>query len=574
MNAPVPGRIRTIEHLVARGAIAPDQARIVLAQQQHLEQYAGNHRRVGELLLDNAFVTRDTLREALGDLGGGLTGDLQTLLPKDICQRHHIVPVRRSGGKIFVEAAHHLSEETLREIGRAASAYCGEDLEVVVVAAPTQRIRQGLKQLSTFNGVGATLNDLAADPENGQLLKALVHEVFIEAVGAGASDCHFDWYPSMPERCFVSYRVDGVQTRMHLFPPRIMGAVLRTLKNQSGMDPVEARRDQDGRMDFVFENRRIDMRVVSAPMDGGEYITIRFLDRSNLREWKALYPFHPDITRELGNIVRVDGKESGVVLVTGPTGSGKTTTLYACMLAMPLYRLNVQTIEDPVEYDLPFVRQVQFNKAVYKSFADVLPSFLRSDPDVLVVGEMRDEDTAVAGLRYAEAGHLLMASLHANDEWQTYERFVNMMEPATRHIAIATFGQTIKVILNQTLERSLCPHCSEEAGPAAKRLAERWFGEEAASSARMASALGCEQCHEGFSGRICVPGAIFFNTSTEARSQVTRLLLDGKTLHEAWSINPDLARAYQRRDSLKPLIAAGAMDIHKALARVGAEVIR
>ena len=564
-------RPRTLDHLVALGAIAPDQARIVIAQQQHLEEHAGQHRRVGELLLDNAFVTREVLRGALGELGIGLTGDLQTLLPKDLCQRHQIVPLRRSEGKIYIEAARHLDAEVIAEIGLAAMAYCGEEVVVEVVAAPVQHVRKGLKRLSTFNGVGATLNDLVADPENGQLLKALIHEVFMEAAAAGASDCHFDWYQTMLERCFVSYRLDGVQTRMHLFPTRVMGAVLRTLKNQSGMDPVEARRYQDGRMDFVFENRRIDMRVLSNAMDGGEYMTIRFLDRSNLRGLRDLYPFHPDITRELGNIVRVDGKESGVLLVTGPTGSGKTTTLYAGMLAMPLYRLNVQTVEDPVEYDIPFVRQVQFNKKEYDSFADVLPALLRSDPDVLVVGEMRDEDTAVSGLRYAEAGHLLLSSLHANDAWQSYDRFVNMMSPATRHISVATFGQTIKGILNQTLERKLCPHCSCEAGEVAKQEAAKWFGADVARVARVATASGCEQCREGFSGRICVPEAIFFSNSTEARSQLTRLLLDGKTLYEAWSANPALARAYPRRETLKPLISAGVIDIHKALSRVGAE---
>lgn len=564
-------RPKTLDHLVALGAITQVQARIVIAQQQHLEEHAGQHRRVGELLLDNAFVTREVLRGALGKLGIGLTGDLQTLLPKDLCQRHQIVPLRRSEGKIYIEAARHLDAETISEIGFAATAYCGEEVAVEVVAAPVQHVRKGLKRLSTFNGVGTTLNDLVADPENGQLLKALIHEVFMEAAAAGASDCHFDWYHTMPERCWVSYRLDGVHTRMHLLPVRVMGAVLRTLKNQSGMDPVEASRHQDGRMDFVFESRRIDMRALSNAMDGGEYMTIRLLDRSNLRGLKDLYPFHPDITRELGNIVRVDGKESGVLLVTGPTGSGKTTTLYAAILAMPLYRLNVQTVEDPVEYDIPFVRQVQFIKGKYESFADVLPALLRSDPDVLGVGEMRDEDTAVSGLRYAEAGHLLLSSLHANDMWQSYDRFVNMMSPTTRHISVATFGQTIKGILNQTLERKLCPHCACEASDAVKQEATKWFGADVARVARVATEEGCEQCLEGFSGRICVPEAIFFSNSTEARSKLTRLLLDGKTLYEAWSANPALARAYPRRETLKPLIQAGVIDIHKALSRVGAE---
>lgn len=560
-----------LDWLVADNLITAEQRHLITQQQQHLDRVTGKHYLSGELLLEAGWVSKPALRKTLSKMGVGLTADLQSLLPRDLCHKYQVIPMRQSGSVVVIAAAVIISEAVIKDIEVEAGAFYGTPITIEVVAAAQAQINLGIRKLAgNKNGVVEAMRELDEDAENGFKLKDLVHELLMESVSMGASDAHFEYVGDRPARCFVSYRVDGVKKRMHLLPPKIMVSVLRTMKMNSGMDASDTRRFQDGRMDFQYQNRQIDMRMHSNAMSGGEYMVIRFLDRESLRSLHDLMPNHTEITAELRRLTSGKSKESGVLLVTGPTGSGKTTTLYAAIMGMDRHLLNVMTIEEPVEFDLPFVQQLAFNPTIYKSFAGLLPSVLRSDPDVVVLGELRDEETAVPALRFAESGHLMMSTLHANDAWQTYERFVNMMNPDTRHISIGIFAQTIKAVLNQTLLPNLCPHCSKPADAETLMLATRFFG-GAGQNARTANSDGCELCDSGFApGRVCLPEAIFFNTSTEARSKLSRLLLGGKNLYEALTAEPTLARTHTRQKTLIPLVSAGLVDIHTALNIVGA----
>jgi len=238
---------------------------------------------------------------------------------------------------------------------------------------------------------------------------------------------------------------------------------------------------------------------------------------------------------------------------------------------MPREVINVMTIEDPVEFAIPFVKQIPFNPRVYKSFADLMPSFLRSDPNTVIVGELRDEATAESALRIAETGHLVMATLHTNDALQTPERLFNMSAPGTRHIAVSTFANTIKGIVNQTLMPILCDECAVSPDQHTTDIAREWFG-AAADHARMAHAPGCPHCSGGFKpGRLVLPEAIFFDNSTNAKSLLSSLLLSGKSMSEILGIAPHLARFYSRQKGLVPLLQRGVVDINDALKIVGAQ---
>ena len=562
-----------LDALVKDRLLSLEQARLIGEQQRIAAN--GRSREIIELVLENGFVNKASISQTLSRMGAGLSAELQLLLPREMCHKYQIIPINRLevDGKsvLVIETAKTFSVSELQAIETEASKYCDGAVAIRVVAATQARMHEAIRKLAgKTNGVAEAIHQLELDPENGSKLKTMVNEVLMEAVSLRASDAHFDCLHDRAQQCFVSYRIDGVLRRMHLLPPRIMLSMLRTLKTQAEMDASDSRSFQDGRMDFNFQSRQIDMRVHSNAMSGGEYLVIRFLDRESLRSLDDLMPYHPDITRELAALSHSKLKESGLLLVTGPTGSGKTTTLYALIMAMPREEINVMTIEDPVEFAISFVKQIAFNNRIYKSFSELMPSLLRSDPNVVVVGELRDEATAESALSIAKSGHLVMATLHTNDALQTPERLFDMTSPQTRHTVIGPFANTVKGIVNQTLLPILCDHCAIPPDERTLELARKWFG-AASLGAAQACETGCSHCTNGFKpGRVVLPEAVFFDTSTEAKSQLSALLLSGKSLREALRLVPDLARVYPRQNTLIPLVQSGLVDIHDALKIVGA----
>ena len=532
-----------LDALVKDRLLSLEQARLIGEQQRIAAN--GRSREIIELVLENGFVNKASISQTLSRMGAGLSAELQLLLPREMCHKYQIIPINRLevDGKsvLVIETAKTFSVSELQAIETEASKYCDGAVAIRVVAATQARMHEAIRKLAgKTNGVAEAIHQLELDPENGSKLKTMVNEVLMEAVSLRASDAHFDCLHDRAQQCFVSYRIDGVLRRMHLLPPRIMLSMLRTLKTQAEMDASDSRSFQDGRMDFNFQSRQIDMRVHSNAMSGGEYLVIRFLDRESLRSLDDLMPYHPDITRELAALSHSKLKESGLLLVTGPTGSGKTTTLYALIMAMPREEINVMT------------------------------SLLRSDPNVVVVGELRDEATAESALSIAKSGHLVMATLHTNDALQTPERLFDMTSPQTRHTVIGPFANTVKGIVNQTLLPILCDHCAIPPDERTLELARKWFG-AASLGAAQACETGCSHCTNGFKpGRVVLPEAVFFDTSTEAKSQLSALLLSGKSLREALRLVPDLARVYPRQNTLIPLVQSGLVDIHDALKIVGA----
>jgi type IV pilus assembly protein PilB len=344
---------------------------------------------------------------------------------------------------------------------------------------------------------GEDETDLEADDGVSDApLVRLVNSILFQAAEDGASDVHFE---PQEDALVVRFRIDGVLQEMQRIPKRMMAGVTTRLKVLSKLDIAERRKPQDGRMSLnaAAAGRMLDVRVATLPTVEGESIVMRLLDKSKKPPTLVELGLSEEMQKRLAVIV---AKPTGALLVTGPTGSGKSTTLFASLNLINRPEINIITVEDPVEYRLPGVNQVQINNRAGMTFAAALRSILRSDPDVVMVGEIRDGETAKISIEAALTGHLVLSSLHTNDAPSALTRLNEMgVEPFLT-------GAAVSGVLAQRLARKLCSHCCEMYTPSADELiAARVAPDVAAASDGMAfyRKRGCPRCNQtGYRGRI------------------------------------------------------------------------
>ncbi len=323
---------------------------------------------------------------------------------------------------------------------------------------------------------------------DGSPVVNLVNYLIVQATRQGASDIHIE--PAQ-RHSLIRFRVDG-ELREILRPRRdLHPAVVSRIKVMSRLDIAEQRKSQDGRFNVLVDNREVDLRVSTLPTVLGEKVVMRILDR------KAV-TFHLDRlgvpANQLGKLKHVLRRPHGLALVTGPTGSGKTTTLYSCVETVKHSGANIVTVEDPVEYQLELVNQVQVNTARQMTFANVLRSILRQDPDIILVGEIRDAETAEVAIQAALTGHLVLSTLHTNDSVSSITRLMDMGIPAYK-ISAALVG-----VVAQRLVRKICPHCRTTYYPTVEQL--KLAGYVDAPKQQFARGQGCEACYDtGYAGR-------------------------------------------------------------------------
>jgi type IV pilus assembly protein PilB len=344
-------------------------------------------------------------------------------------------------------------------------------------------------------------DDADLDVEDGisdAPLVRLVNSIIFQAAEDGASDIHFE---PQEEALVVRFRVDGVLQEIQRIPKRLMNGVLTRLKVIAKLDIAERRRPQDGRMTLnaAAAGRRLDIRVATLPTVDGESIVMRLLDKSQRAPTLKELGLSDEMREELSNIIQ---RPSGALLVTGPTGSGKSTTLYAALTQINSPEINVITVEDPVEYRLTGINQVQINLRAGLTFATALRSILRSDPDVVMVGEIRDGETAKISIEAALTGHFVLSTLHTNDAPSVLTRLNEMgVEPFLT-------GAAVSAVLAQRLARKLCSHCCEMYTPEVDELLKaRVSPQVAAGSDGMVlyRKRGCPRCNQtGYKGRIGV----------------------------------------------------------------------
>ncbi len=419
-------------------------------------------------------------------------------LPKDGAQKFKAVPLFKIGQNLTVGMLDPQDVLALDEIRKISGM---ETVEPVLISErgfqrvidvfygaqdSLQALISAIERDQKIQKQGRSLTEIA---EEAPVIK-LVNAIFLEAMRLRASDIHIE-----PEEDYVRIRlrIDGVLRELIQMPKSIQSLVTSRVKILSTMDIAESRRPQDGRIQLELEDKQLDVRVSTFPTIHGENVVMRLLEKSSVLFGLKDIGFGE---KELKAFEQVIQRPYGIIFITGPTGSGKTTTLYSALTTISSMEKNIVTIEDPVEYELPLIRQTQVNPKANVTFSNGLRSILRQDPDVIMVGEIRDKETAEIAIQAALTGHLVFSTLHTNDATSALTRLIDMgVEPFL--IATSTIG-----ILAQRLVREICPKCKEEFKPPKELLKDLGLRVSAKSKDSFYKGKGCPACHQtGYLGR-------------------------------------------------------------------------
>ncbi len=407
-----------------------------------------------------------------------------------------------------------------------------------------------------------TLNEWLRDIDNGLLLNQFVRDMMAEALNMRTSDIHIlqDTGADIPN--WIKYRIDGDLVPMHLLPSDAMGRLSTVLKRDAGMNFGDRKTPQDGRFSFVWQGRSIDVRVAAGPQgQEGEKLTLRLLDRASLRNFDDLFKRHEVTKEKLMRILEPQVKgDGGLVLLSGPTGSGKTTTLYAMVQQIDRRRRHVLTIEDPIEYELRYATQWQVIPGRKGSeFADLIRASMRHDPDYIVVGEMRDGETVETALKAAESGHTVLTTIHADSAIQTLERLRSFVPGAKDRASTYTLAQQIRAVLNQRLIKILCQGCSQ-AIPVSEIMVETEMHTLRVDSnhiIRRHNPNGCDLCNRtGYLGRTLLLEVLLVEGNDDARNKVYQAM----TTNTSDVVRAEGVTLFSRSDNIRQLVAEGLID--------------
>jgi type IV pilus assembly protein PilB len=336
-------------------------------------------------------------------------------------------------------------------------------------------------------------DDLDADDVEAAPVIRLVNMLISEAIRSGTSDIHIE-----PEEkaVRVRYRIDGALKEMPGIPKKMQNAVICRIKIISELDIAERRKPQDGRFRMKLDQKTVDFRVSTVPTVNGEKVVMRLLDKGNLQLDLAKLGFEPE---SLAKFERAIKRPFGMIVVTGPTGSGKSTTLYSALSRINDPAKNIMTVEDPVEYQIKGINQIQTRPDIGMGFAEVLKSFLRQDPDIIMLGEIRDLETASIAIKAALTGHLVLSTLHTNDAPSSINRLVDMgIEPFL-------VGASLLLVVAQRLARKICPHCKQPYKPTADLLRQLGVDPEKGKNLVFYEGRGCAACNDtGYKGRVAL----------------------------------------------------------------------
>ena len=514
------------EELISKGLVTDDQVNIALIEQKK------SGKPLGAALVSLGFVTEGILRDALGEMLGRESVDLVSaipdekaieLFPKEVAIRFNVIPLNYDieENRLTIATADIYDLGVLDRI----RAMIGSRTEIVPLLAGESEISDAIDQ---FYGYELSVDGILHEIETGevdyaslnvegneysQTLVRLVDAILADAVKRGASDIHFE-----PEESFLRlrYRIDGVLRQIRSLHKDYWSAIAVRLKVISNMNIAETRAPQDGRISLVIGGHNIDFRVSAQPTTHGENFVLRVLDRA-----KGIVPLeklelHEDNLKAMKLMM---ARPEGIILVTGPTGSGKTTTLYSMLNYVKSVQVNIMTLEDPVEYPMDMIRQTSINEVVRMTFANGIRSIMRQDPDIILVGEIRDEDTAEMAFRAAMTGHQVFSTLHTNSAIGAIPRLLDVGVKSE----IMT-GNIIGVV-GQRLVRKLCKHCKSSKQP--HDIEKELLGLGKDDTNLIYEPVGCEHCDgTGYKGRIAIIEVLRF--SEELDEMVAEQITIGK----------------------------------------------
>jgi type IV pilus assembly protein PilB len=553
------------EMFLKGGLITAEQLRSALDNQKRTKE------RLGSILVKEGMVKDEDLIAFLGRQFGMPVVDLRAmevqtevarLLPEEFVLKNLAIPVNRVGTKLLVALADPTAMNSVWEMLTANTGYQVELVlasEKAIVETVNKHFGQamGSMDLNLEEEIGdvevvqeqADLDALDAvkGAEDAPIVK-FANDLLMMAAKQRASDIHIEPY----EKEFrIRFRVDGVLKEVVRPPMRVRNALSSRIKIMSNLDIAERRLPQDGRIKLKMgKNQEMDFRVSVLPTIFGEKIVLRLLDKSNLQLDMTKLGFE---TEPLNDFLEAIHRPYGMVLVTGPTGSGKTTTLYSALADLNKISENISTAEDPVEFNFAGINQVLIREDIGLTFAAALRSFLRQDPDIIMVGEIRDYETAEIGVKAALTGHLVLSTLHTNDAPGTVVRLINMgIEPFL-------VASSLNLILAQRLARKVCRNCAEEIQIPPKALLEAGMRPERIPQVKALRGKGCSDCNKGYKGRLALYEVM------PIKEDLKKVILQGGSAMEI--------KAEAMRLGMKTLRQAGLQKVEEGITTLE-EVIR
>jgi general secretion pathway protein E len=467
---------------------------------------------LGEYLATKQFnQVEDVLSEICKELGvpflkdipaNDISADLVRDIPINFCKQHYVLPYKEESDYLWVLTANPFQYQIIKDFSllfdkptKPIVAVGSKILDAInrVYERSTSAL-SGIENLDsdTYDSDEPIIDLLEAEDDEAPVIK-FVNSILFRAVKEKASDIHVEPFE---KELVIRFRVDGVLYTVFKPPKKLQNSILSRLKVMANLNIAEKRLPQDGRIPLKIGGKDIDIRVSTVPATFGERIVMRLQDRSNVILSLEQLGFSQENLTKIDELIR---RPYGILLVTGPTGSGKSTTLYACLTRINTPDLNILTIEDPVEQRIHGIGQVQTNPKIGLTFASGLRAFLRQDPEVIMVGEIRDQETAELAVQASLTGHLVFSTLHTNDSAGAFPR---LMDVGAEPFLIAT---SVIGVIAQRLIRVLCPHCKEKYTPSELELSALGINREQAAKSNMSRSVGCEKCNnKGYQGRTLI----------------------------------------------------------------------
>ena len=553
--------------LISAGLITQEQL------DQGLQLQKGSGKRLGTVLQEHGFITESELIEALQmqlgiefiDLSKvNIPTELVQTVPKNIAKQYQVVPVRRVRDELYIAMSDPLNFYAIEEVRKAARC---KVVPMVAMSAAVERAilvlygnegaAKAIEEMKreaavTSEGTVAldsafTSNQVGDDSINQAPAIRLVNAIIERAVTERASDIHIE--PRETE-VSVRMRIDGLLRDILTVPRELQSAVISRIKVMSSLDITERRVPQDGRFNVKIRDKDIDLRISTLPTVYGEKVVARLLDKSGMRLSRDSIGLSEEDMRKYERLIRI---KNGVILIVGPTGSGKSTTMYTMVGDLNKREVNLVTLEDPVEYNIDGVNQVQINEKTGMTFASGLRSILRQDPDIIAVGEIRDGETAEIAMRSAITGHVVLSTIHTSDALGTVERLVDMgVEPYL-------VASALKGVFSQRLVRRICPHCRQAYSPTEEEQAE--LGLEYDPNRTFYRGKGCPECFDtGYRGRTGV--FEIFPLSIQVRRMIAANA--GREAIEKLLTQPDSGFVSLRQNAIK-LVEEGKTTVDEVL---------
>lgn len=480
--------------------------------QQAQQQAQRNKLSLVTYLVQNKLVKSRPLTELAAEQFGVAFCDLGSLdrdaFPKELIseklvRQHRVIPLWRRGNKLFVGVSDPTNHQAITDVqfstGLTTEAILVEDDKLgEAIEKLFESANDALSELGDVDLDGLDIesaseqkDEAASNEADDAPVVRFVNKMLLDAIKGGSSDLHFEPYEKIYR---VRFRTDGMLHEVAKPPIQLASRISARLKVMAGLDISERRKPQDGRIKMrVSKTKSIDFRVNTMPTLWGEKIVMRILDSASAQMGIDALGYE-DAQKQL--YLDALKQPQGMILVTGPTGSGKTVSLYTGLNILNTPDINISTAEDPVEINLEGINQVNVNPRQGMDFSQALRAFLRQDPDVIMVGEIRDLETAEIAIKAAQTGHMVMSTLHTNSAAETLTRLLNM------GVAAFNLATSVNLIIAQRLARKLCPHCKKEHDIPQEALLHEGFPAEQIGSFKLYSPVGCENCKGGYKGRV------------------------------------------------------------------------